>query len=59
MFNQIDLIKKQGAKLIHADMIVMGSYGHNLLQGALLGGTARKVVKNSEIPVLVVRLPKK
>jgi nucleotide-binding universal stress UspA family protein len=46
------------SKEIKADMIVMGSYGHNILQGAVLGGTARKVVKSSEIPVLVVRLPK-
>jgi nucleotide-binding universal stress UspA family protein len=46
------------SKEIKADMIVMGSYGHNILQGALLGGTARKVVKNSQTPVLVVRLPK-
>ncbi len=62
-----DILIKEGSptleiletsKDIKADMIVMGSYGHNILQGALLGGTARKVVKNSEIPVLVVRLPK-
>ncbi|MCP3873274.1 MAG: universal stress protein [Desulfobacteraceae bacterium] len=47
------------SKDINADMIVMGSYGHNILQSALLiGGTARKVVQSSEIPVLVVRLPK-
>jgi len=47
------------AKDIHADMIVMGSYGHNILQDAFIGGTARRVVKKSETPVLVVRLPKK
>lgn len=47
------------AKDIHADMIVMGSYGHNILQDAFVGGTARRVVKRSETPVLVVRLPKK
>ena len=46
------------AKDIHADMIVMGSYGHNILQDAFIGGTARRVVKKSETPVLVVRLPK-
>ncbi len=46
------------SKNISADMIVMGSYGHNILQGALLGGTARKVVQTSEKPVLVIRLPK-
>ena len=47
------------AKNINADMIVMGSYGYNILVGAIIGGTARKVVKNSEIPVLVVKFPKK
>ncbi|MDA3916599.1 MAG: universal stress protein [Deltaproteobacteria bacterium] len=46
-------------KDIHSDMIVMGSYGHNILQDALTGGTARRVVKKSETPVFVVRLPKK
>jgi len=47
------------AKDIKADMIVMGSYGHNILEDVLIGSTARKVVKHSGIPVLVVRLPKK
>ena len=46
------------AKNIDADIIVMGSYGYNILMGALIGGTTRKVVKNSEVPVLVVKLPK-
>ncbi len=46
------------AKEIHADMIVMGSSGHNIVKDALIGSTARRVVKNSEIPVLVVKLPK-
>lgn len=41
----------------NVDMIVMGSHGHNIIGSALIGGTARKVVKNSSIPVLVVRLP--
>ena len=45
------------SKDIKADMIVMGSYGHNILEDVLIGSTARKVVKHSEIPVLVVRLP--
>lgn len=39
------------------DMIVMGSRGYNLIQSALIGGTARKVVQSSRIPVLVIRLP--
>jgi len=47
------------AKDIHADIIVMGSSGHNILKDAFIGGTARRVVKKSETPVLVVRLPKK
>ena len=46
------------AKNIDADIIVMGSYGYNILMGALIGGTTRKVVKNSEVPVLVVKFPK-
>ena len=35
----------------------MGSYGHNILENVLIGSTARKVVRHSEVPVLVVRLP--
>lgn len=45
------------AKKSNMDMIVMGSHGYNIIQSALIGGTANKVVKNSRIPVLVVRLP--
>nr|NJM02096.1 universal stress protein [Desulfobacula sp.] len=47
------------SKKIGADMIVMGNYGHNIIQEALIGGSARTVVKNSEVPVLLIRLPKK
>lgn len=47
------------SKEICADMIIMGNSGHNILQEAVLGGSARQVVKNSETPVLVIRLPKK
>jgi nucleotide-binding universal stress UspA family protein len=46
------------SKEIGADMIVMGNYGHNILQEALIGGSARTVVKNSEVPVLLIRVPK-
>ena len=42
-----------------ADLIVMGTHGYNILKDALIGGTARKVVRNSEVPVMVIRLPKK
>lgn len=47
------------SQLIGADLIVMGTHGYNILKDALIGGTARKVVRNSEVPVLVIRLPKK
>jgi len=46
------------SKEIGADMIVMGNYGHNIIQEALIGGSARTVVKNSDVPVLLIRLPK-
>ncbi len=41
------------------DMIVMGTHGHGYLFSALIGSTAKKMVKESEIPVFVVRLPEK
>lgn len=47
------------SKEIDADMIVMGTHGHNALQDVLIGGTARKVVQKSTAPVLVVKLPQK
>ncbi len=40
----------------NTDLIVMGSHGHGLLSD--LGSTARKVTRQSEIPVLSVRLQK-
>ncbi len=40
----------------NADLIVMGTHGHGLLSE--LGSTARKVTRQSEIPVLSVRLQK-
>ncbi len=41
------------------DVIVMGTHGHGFLYSALIGSTARKMIKYSDIPVLVVRLPEK
>ena len=45
------------AKKRNCDLIVMGTHGHSALAEVLIGSTARWVVKNSPIPVLVVRLP--
>ena len=37
------------------DLVVMGAYGHSRIYEILLGCTTEKVLKNSEIPVLLVR----
>lgn len=47
----------QSAKNINCDLIVMGTHGHGVITEALIGSTARWVVKHSPIPVLVIRLP--
>ncbi len=39
------------------DLIVMGTHGRGSLADAMLGSTARRVVRRSTTPVLVVRLP--
>ncbi|WCO02659.1 universal stress protein [Psychroserpens ponticola] len=43
------------AKEIDVDLIVMGSRGHNDYDGVLLGSNTEKVVRHSEIPLLVVK----
>ncbi len=40
----------------NCDLIVMGTYGHGTLTDVLVGSTAKWVIKNSPIPVLIVRL---
>ena len=35
----------------------MGTRGYGLVADALMGGTARRVIRRSQVPVLVVRLP--
>lgn len=39
------------------DMIVMGSHGHGTFLDAMMGSTAKRVVKRAKVPVLVVRIP--
>lgn len=41
----------------NCDLIVMGSYGHGGITGAIMGSTAQKVLRKSKKPVLVVHLP--
>jgi len=41
------------SKKINADLIIMGSKGHTALEEILFGSNTEKVVRNSEIPVIV------
>lgn len=45
------------ADIDDADVIVMGTRGFGMFKEALMGGTARRVVRRSIVPVMVVRLP--
>lgn len=40
------------------DMVVMGTHGYGVLADALIGNTARRVVRRCEKPVMVIRLPR-
>jgi nucleotide-binding universal stress UspA family protein len=39
------------------DIIVMGTHGYGLVKDALMGGTVRRLVRQCQIPVLVVPSP--
>ena len=45
------------AKSSNFDIVIMGTHGQGMLADAMMGSTARRVVRRSEIPVLVIRLP--
>jgi nucleotide-binding universal stress UspA family protein len=47
----------QTAKEQNCDLIVMGTHGHGVIADVLIGSTAKFVVRQSPIPVLVIRLP--
>ena len=53
----VEIILSQ-AEEIGCDLVVMGTHGHGLLADAMMGSTATRVVRRSQLPVLIVRLPK-
>lgn len=50
-FNEI----KDACKELHIDMIIMGSHGATGLKEMFVGSNAEKVVRTSEVPVLVIK----
>ncbi|MGD8990006.1 MAG: universal stress protein [Desulfobacterales bacterium] len=54
--NPVEEIIKS-AEESNCDLIVMGTHGHGTLEDVMLGSTARRVIRRSKVPVLVVRLP--
>jgi nucleotide-binding universal stress UspA family protein len=54
--NPVEMILEQ-ADESDCDLIVMGTHGTGSLVDAMIGSTARRVVRRSQKPVLVVRLP--
>jgi nucleotide-binding universal stress UspA family protein len=54
--NPVDIIIEQSEER-NCDLIVMGTYGHGIIADAMMGSTARRVLRRSKKPVLVVRLP--
>lgn len=45
------------AEITGCDLVVMGSHGAGILADAMMGSTARRVLRRCKKPVLVVRLP--
>ena len=54
--NPVEQILKQ-AEEKNCDLIVMGTHGQGKLADVMMGSTARRVLRRSPKPVLVVRLP--
>ena len=53
--NPVEVILEQ-AKEKGCDLIVMGTHGQETFADAVMGSTARRVIKRSPVPVLVIRL---
>lgn len=51
LFHEIDSVAKE----FNADLIVMGSHGSSGLKEVFVGSNTEKVVRTSEIPVLVIK----
>jgi nucleotide-binding universal stress UspA family protein len=41
-------------RLLQADLLVMGAYGHSRLREMILGGATREILANAELPVLMI-----
>jgi sulfur carrier protein ThiS len=41
------------AKDLHADLLVIGAYGHSMLREMLLGGVTEHILNNADIPLLL------
>jgi nucleotide-binding universal stress UspA family protein len=54
--NPVEVILRVAAEK-SCDLIVMGTHGRGSLADAMMGSTARRVIRRSVTPVLVVRLP--
>jgi nucleotide-binding universal stress UspA family protein len=54
--NPVEQILQQSEEK-NCDLIVMGTHGQGTLADAMMGSTARRVLRRSRKPVLVVRLP--
>jgi len=61
--SDIKMVQRQGvasqeiiqyAESINSDLIVIGSNNHSKISELFIGSTARKVINNSKIPILVV-----
>lgn len=49
-----DVLCRQAVDM-DADFIVMGAYGHSRFRQAIFGGTTRRMLESSELPVLMAR----